>query len=64
LPRGQFGDAFPLLVFRFDPTGWEPAASQQPPAVPIDFDGTRARGVKLLDGTIIEASWVVTSAGT
>jgi choline dehydrogenase len=30
----------------------------------IVLDGTRARGVRLLDGTTIEASWVVLSAGT
>jgi choline dehydrogenase len=30
----------------------------------VVFDGTRARGVGLVDGTIIEAGWVVLSAGT
>jgi choline dehydrogenase len=30
----------------------------------IVFDGTRARGVRLVDGTVIEAGWVVLCAGT
>jgi choline dehydrogenase len=30
----------------------------------IVFDGTRARGVCLVDGTVIEAGWVVLCAGT
>ena len=30
----------------------------------IVFEGTRARGVRLLDGTFIEAGWVVLAAGT
>ena len=30
----------------------------------VVLDGTRARGVRLLDGTVIEAGWVVLSAGT
>ncbi|MBI3649003.1 MAG: GMC family oxidoreductase N-terminal domain-containing protein [Actinobacteria bacterium] len=30
----------------------------------IVFDGTRARGVRLVDGTVVRASWVVLSAGT
>jgi choline dehydrogenase-like flavoprotein len=30
----------------------------------VVLDGSRARGVRLLDGTIIEAAWVVLSAGT
>ena len=30
----------------------------------IVFDGTRACGVRLLDGTIVEASWVVLCSGT
>lgn len=30
----------------------------------IAFEGTRATGVRLLDGTVIEAAWVVLSAGT
>jgi choline dehydrogenase len=28
------------------------------------FDGTSARGVRLLDGTVVEAGWVVVCAGT
>lgn len=30
----------------------------------VVFDGRRARGVRLLDGEVIEAGWVVVSAGT
>jgi choline dehydrogenase len=30
----------------------------------VVFDETRARGVRLLDGSVIEAGWVVLSAGT
>lgn len=30
----------------------------------VVFEGTRARGVQLVDGTVIEAGWVVLSAGT
>jgi choline dehydrogenase len=30
----------------------------------VVFDGTRATGVRLVDGTVIEAGWVVLSAGT
>ncbi len=30
----------------------------------VVFDGVRARGVRLVDGTIIDAGWVVLSAGT
>jgi choline dehydrogenase len=30
----------------------------------IVFEGVRARGVRLVDGTLIEASWVVLAAGT
>lgn len=33
-------------------------------AAAVVFDGTRARGVRLLDGTVIEAGWVVLCAGT
>ena len=30
----------------------------------VVFEGTRARGVRLLDGTVVEASWVILCAGT
>ncbi len=30
----------------------------------IVLEGTRARGVRLLDGTVVEASWVILCAGT
>ncbi len=30
----------------------------------VVFEGTRARGVRLLDGTVVEANWVILCAGT
>jgi choline dehydrogenase len=46
--------------------GTPPNLSIRPDAhvAEVVFEGTRARGVRLLDGTVIEASWVVLSAGT
>lgn len=34
------------------------------PVADVVFDGTRARGVRLVDGTTIDAGWIVLCAGT